>query len=103
MTTKEIQSVRTVVLPDANDYEGKMIEVVDTNNDQTNIFYVRSVNGGWFSAKVYCNGGTIDPNSGMQSVTIKDETTIRFASIRSSTLPEGFHGTSYCYWFIIHN
>ena len=104
MTTQEIQSVRTVVLPDANDYEGKMIEVVDTNNNnKTEKFYVKSVNDGWFSAMIYLSGDKIDPNSGIQSVAFNPKDKARFVSIRSSTLPEGFHGTSYCYWFIIHN
>ena len=104
MTTQEKESFRTVVLPDANDYEGKMIEVVDTNyNNRTVNFYVKSVNGGWFSSMIYLSGDTIDPNSGMQSVTFNPEDKARFVSIRSSTLPEGFHGTSYCYWFIIHD
>lgn len=103
MTTKEKQSVRTVVLPDANDFEGKMIEVVDTNYNKTENFYVKSVNGGWFSVGIYCSGDKIDPDSGLQSVTFNSLDTARFVSIRSSIVPSGYQGTSYCYWFVIRN
>ena len=104
LSEEEIEAKRTVVLPDANDFEGKMIEVVDNAGYNSRVdFYVRSVTYGWFSAKIRMNGDEIDPDSGLQSVTFSKDQTIRFVSIRSTTKPSGFQGDSYCYWFIIRN
>ena len=104
LSEEEIEAKRTVVLPDANDFEGKMIEVVDTACYNSKVdFYVMSVTDGWFSAKIWMNGDEIDPDSGLQSVTFSKDETVRFVSIRSTTKPSGFQGDSYCYWFVIRN
>ena len=106
---------RMVCLPDANDYEGKIIEVVDTDNNTNVDLIVKAVNkltssaaGHFFGSVSYSmdGGGKITHGTDVQDINVGRGKTTRFYSLRLDETPSEAAGTgltSYCYWLLLKN
>ena len=106
---------RVVCLPDANDYEGKIIEVVDTDNNTNVDLIVKAVNkltssaaGHFFGSVSYSmdGGGKITHGTDVQDINVGRGKTTRFYSLRLDETPSEAAGTgltSYCYWLLLKN
>ena len=106
---------RVVCLPDANDYEGKIIEVVDTDNNTNVDLIVKAVNkltssaaGHFFGSVSYSmdGGGKITHGTDVQDINVGRGKTTHFYSLRLDETPSEAAGTgltSYCYWLLLKN
>ena len=106
---------RVVCLPDANDYEGKIIEVVDTDINTNVDLIVKAVNkltssaaGHFFGSVSYSmdGGGKITHGTDVQDINVGRGKTTHFYSLRLDETPSEAAGTgltSYCYWLLLKN